>query len=243
MTYFWPKKKTMPRFSFYFINLFAVALLLFVTGCATPVQNYQPESIAISEPPLNSTSTSQVGDNMLNQGKYQVQEVLYLATSQKVSWAYELSAGNFKKMGEDEAGEFFLPGAGQDGGTIQKAAIADPWKAVMLKKVQPNLCVVTAFNVAACTNSQGLERKKQQVLTQDAFQQTLIYSGRVGNKINVGYREFSNNLARPAFNNNVEYDLSESKLIGYKGAQIEVLEATNQMIRYRVLKNFNPASR
>jgi hypothetical protein len=77
----------------------------------------------------------------------------------------------------------------------------------------------------------------------DSFQQTLIYSGKVGNKINIAYREFSNNIARPAFNNNVEYDLSESKTIAYKGSQLEILEATNQSIKFKVIKNFNTALR
>lgn len=80
-------------------------------------------------------------------------------------------------------------------------------------------------------------------LHRDSFQQTLLYSGKVGNKINIGYREFSNSLARPAFNNNVEYDLSESKTIAYKGAQLEILEATNQHIKFRLIKNFNSAVR
>ena len=61
----------------------------------------------------------------------------------------------------------------------------------------------------------------------------------MGNKINIGYREFSSNSARPAFNNDVEYDLNESKQIGYKGALLEVIKATNQDITYKVLKNFN----
>jgi hypothetical protein len=88
----------------------------------------------------------------------------------------------------------------------------------------------------------NFERVKKPILTHDSFQQTLIYSGKVGNKINIGYREFSNNLARPAFNNNVEYDLSDSAVIGYKGAQLEIIEATNQYIKYRVFRNFNSAS-
>ena len=75
----------------------------------------------------------------------------------------------------------------------------------------------------------------------DGFQQTLLYSGRIGNKINISYREFSNNVARPAFNNDVEYDLGESMTIGYKGAEIEIIEATNRMIKYRVIRNFNKA--
>lgn len=77
------------------------------------------------------------------------------------------------------------------------------------------------------------------VSSENSFQQTLLYNGRVGDKINIGYRESSGNMARPAFNNEVEYDLSESKTIGYKGARIEVIEATNQSIKYRVLSNFN----
>ena len=64
----------------------------------------------------------------------------------------------------------------------------------------------------------------------------------MGTKVNIGYREFSASLARPAFNNNVEYDLSESRVVGYKGAQLEILEATNQHIKYKVLRNFNGAA-
>ena len=49
-------------------------------------------------------------------------------------------------------------------------------------------------------------------------------------------------MARPAFNNNVEYDLSESPIIGYKGAKLEIIEANNQFVRYRVIENFNKAT-
>ncbi|MCV5978658.1 hypothetical protein OFO29_40580, partial [Escherichia coli] len=57
-------------------------------------------------------------------------------------------------------------------------------------------------------------------------------------KINFSYREFSNDMARPAFNNEAEYDLSESNQIGYKGAVIDVLEADNTKITYRLIRNF-----
>ena len=61
----------------------------------------------------------------------------------------------------------------------------------------------------------------------------------MGSRLRIGYREFSGDLARPAFNNDVEYDLTESSVIGYKGARIEVIEATNEHIRYRVIRTFN----
>ena len=52
----------------------------------------------------------------------------------------------------------------------------------------------------------------------------------------------SANMARPAFSNAVEYDLSASTLIGYQDAQLEIVEATNTSITYRVLRNFNTAT-
>ena len=42
-----------------------------------------------------------------------------------------------------------------------------------------------------------------------------------------------------AFSNDVEYDLSVSNIIRYKGAEMEILSADNMKISYKVLKNFN----
>jgi hypothetical protein len=72
----------------------------------------------------------------------------------------------------------------------------------------------------------------------DSLQQTLLYNGKIGNRITLAYRELQNNLARPAFNNSVEYDLSESTIIGYKGARIEIIKATNTEITYRIITGF-----
>jgi hypothetical protein len=70
-------------------------------------------------------------------------------------------------------------------------------------------------------------------------QKTLIYSGKIGDRITLGYREFKNDIARPAFSNDVAYDLSESTVLGYKGARLEVLKATNTEITYKVIAGFN----
>lgn len=101
--------------------------------------------------------------------------------------------------------------------------------------------IVTIFNVHVDSKGNGnVSRVKLPTLAHNSFQQTLIYSGRIGDRITLGYREFSNNMARPAFNNDVEYDLNESKIVGYKGARVEVIKATNQEIKYKVLSNFIP---
>jgi hypothetical protein len=220
---------------------FALVFAFLLGGCATPKYNYSPRSISISEPPIGSVTVVRIGDTMLRQGKYREHDALNLRAIRQVSWAYTLHPGYYLKDGEDEQAEYYSPGRGEDGGRVEKAGIADPWKSVMAKKAAPELCVVTVFNISVCKVVQDVERTKHPVLAQDSFQQTLIYNGRVGSKINVGYREFSQNMARPAYNNNVEYDLNESTRIGYKGAELEVTEATNQHIKFRMLRNFNDA--
>jgi hypothetical protein len=224
-------------------TIFYLGIMALLSACATPKFNYAPLIASISEPPINSVNLSQVGDTLLRQGNYTEHDAIYLVTEARSSWAYTIYPGYYLKHGDDEVGEYYLPSSGDEGGRVDKAALADPWKSVMAKKERPILCVVTVFNVAACGDETGFERRKKAILTQDSFQQTLIYSGKVGNKINISYREFSGSIARPAFNNNVEYDLSDSSIIGYKGAKIEVIEATNQHIKYKVLRNFNDAKR
>ncbi|EJI85939.1 hypothetical protein AEST_10210 [Alishewanella aestuarii B11] len=46
-------------------------------------------------------------------------------------------------------------------------------------------------------------------------------------------------MARAAFSTDVEYDLNESNIIGYAGARLEVISATNTEITYKVLKHFS----
>ena len=215
-------------------------VVLALSGCAIPVSNYVPTSRDISEPPTGAVAVSNVGDEMLKQGRFSEHDALVLSIESKVGWSYTLSPGVYLKRGQDQENQYFMPGPPPDGGHVDKAPLADPWRAIAVRSSEPGACIVTASNLVVCSPI-PYTIEKRAVLTQNSFQQTLIYSGKSGNKINIGYREFSNNAARPAFSNNVDYDLSESKLIGYKGAQLEVIEATNQLIRYRVIRNFNAA--
>jgi len=218
--------------------LLAGVLGLGLAGCATPKYNYQAIPQNVSKPPINSINEAHVGDKMLEQGIFLEREALYVPKMTKHS-GYTFSEGYYLKVGEDAKGSYFqainmIP----NGGNLQKNIIVDPFKAVMLDS-KGEICIITIFNAKACTEDHQAKLSKIGVAADNSFQQTLIYSGKVGNKINIGYREFSSNLARPAFNNDVEYDLSDSKQIGYKGALLEVIDANNQSIKYKVIKNFN----
>ncbi|MDN5644392.1 MAG: hypothetical protein L0G67_03415 [Acinetobacter sp.] len=216
-----------------------LGLGLVLGGCATPKYNYQATPQNISKPPIGTSNKAFVGDKMLEQGVFLEREALYVPTSFKHS-GYTVSEGYYLKTGEDKKGSYFKPlNMIPNGGNVQKNFINDPFQAVMLN-TENQICIVTTLNVKSCSKQEHAARLSTVGIAADnSFQQTLIYSGKVGNKINIGYREFSSNLARPAFNNDVEYDLNESRVIGYKGALLEVIDANNQSIQYKVLKNFN----
>jgi len=72
----------------------------------------------------------------------------------------------------------------------------------------------------------------------------LLYSGRAGDILNIKYREYhkdrfatdASSYIRPAFAQEVQYDLKVSDVIMFKQWTIRVIEADNQMIRFVVLK-------
>lgn len=71
--------------------------------------------------------------------------------------------------------------------------------------------------------------------TEDSFKEELIYTGRTGNTIRVSYREYKENFARPAFYQDLTYDLGESDVIVFRNYRIRVIQATNQYIRFNVI--------
>jgi len=216
------------------VSIFGIGL----TGCVSPKYNYQATPQNVSKPPINSVNDAYIGDKMLEQGIFIEREALFIAKTKKFG-GYTFSEGYYLKVGEDVKGSYFQAiNMISNGGNLQKNMIVDPFKAVMLDS-KNEVCVITVFNAKVCSENSDAKISKIGIAADNSFQQTLIYSGKVGNKINVSYREFSSNVARPAFNNDVEYDLSESKQIGYKGALLEVIDANNQSIKYRVLRNFN----
>ena len=70
------------------------------------------------------------------------------------------------------------------------------------------------------------------------FKQEFIYNGKIGTGLKFTYREFADNTARPAFMQDLQYDLAESNIIGFRGLRIEILNATNMNIKYKVINQF-----
>ena len=67
------------------------------------------------------------------------------------------------------------------------------------------------------------------------WKEELIYTGKSGSTIGVTYREYANDFARPAFFQDLRYDLDDSRIIVFRKWRMRVLDANNQHIRFVVL--------
>lgn len=69
-----------------------------------------------------------------------------------------------------------------------------------------------------------------------SYKQELIYNGKSKDTIKISYREYRNDMARPAFFQDLTYDLLESREIAFRDLRIVVIEATNSAITFSVKK-------
>lgn len=219
------------------LSLFSLVL----SACNTMKYNYVAETKQISYPDLNVVTKTFIGDDMVRQGTAALKDVIHFPQTTVVSRGvdFTIPAGEYSKVGEDQKYLFFGLNELNSGLTVRKSTFADIPAGIRTNKKDNELCIVTISGGSLCNSDASFFYQKKNVTYQNSFQQILIYNGKVGNKINIGYKEFNNDFARPAFSNNVEYDLSESKIIRYKGAELEIIKATNQFIEYKVYSNFN----
>ena len=76
------------------------------------------------------------------------------------------------------------------------------------------------------------------VESESNFMQELIYDGRVGSSLKFVYREFSDDIYRPAFIQYIQYDYSDSSIIEIKDLQFEIIDATSDELTYKLIRNF-----
>jgi len=212
-------------------------LTWFFEACATSVpitQNIEN----ISYPELNVVTTKSIGDILLSQGfrtTYPAIEILqdikgpmgggniikgiYIGVSREGNNVIYKPKPNDAIMNE-AVGVFFLAYS-SDGLNIA-------WRGGFGNLVKGKRIEKDYYNETATT-----------IETSSDFQQTLIYTGKEGNIIKATYREFSGNLARPAFTVDVTYDLKDSDIIAFRGARLQIIQAANTSIQYKVLSNFN----
>lgn len=218
------------------MNLFALLLLVMLTGCAATIErNYQPTREDIVSPPLNEVREAGIGDDVVRRRVSAIYDAVFVPENLVMGQgSYTIRPGLYRKIGQNDDGEFFSPWGGAEGGQVVKISLVDDAEALVLRS-NGKLCVLSVTELFACGQAGGFERVKR--AEPGGSDEALFYNGRIDKRIRLGHRSLSRD--RPSTSNNIEYDLEESNVIAYRGAQIEVLEATSRSIRYRVLRIFD----
>ena len=146
-----------------------------------------------------------------------------LLTPDQVWVAYYTRGDNYIVTSKDYA----YPGVGIEIKPNGELGNEKPWTGKMRKKRQKKWEV---------PDSQlFIPLKGYPIEKEGSFKAELIYSGITKNIIYISYREFIDNMARPAFYQELRYDLSESDLITFRSLKIKVLEANNARIKFQVI--------
>jgi hypothetical protein len=82
--------------------------------------------------------------------------------------------------------------------------------------------------------------KSEQIVSRgDSFKYELLYQGSSNNSLKLAYREYLNDFARPAYFQDVTYDLkTKPTIVTFRTVRIEVIDADNNELVYRILSGF-----
>ena len=192
-------------------------------------------------PPLNIESTAPVGEEILHQGEVYQRAAIHLSEEIKFGkdGAYALTPGYYVRASESIGWEYYAPADGPDAGSVTKAPGAITLQGSFhYSNDGKTIGLITNFYQAVNTEAKGITRTTRPSLARDAIQRTLVYGGKTGTKIKLGYREIWKNITRPAGDAFVEHDLANSKVVEFNGARIEVIKATDKSIQYRITRAF-----
>jgi hypothetical protein len=232
-----------------------LSLILFFAGCSTKLdklERVQAQRLKILSPDLNKSVVSELGDTLVDQGYSSTRtaiNVLQDSNADYVAWNIFLGKGLYAGMLKDKKYIYYFPVDAEvrlsswsvsdgfaDGHEVGIAVPADTSEVYLL----PWVNLTGSPEIAKFREGSPQYELTGATETQTAsFRQQIIYNGRVGNNLKFIYREFSNNQARAPFTQEVQYDLTESSTIGFKGVRIEVIEASNTQLEYKVLSHFN----
>ncbi len=190
-------------------------------------------------PAIDAESTVDVGESIVSatlKGMKPAIKLLEKIENFKVSLVFgtkiiNIPAGTFTYYGENSSGVFYNALSGYI--YLPK----DQSKTNMVCYV-PDAAIICE-PIPSLADDVNMQKTQVDFYPKAALTKQLVYTG--GNKkaITLTYREFINDLARPAFSQELKYDISEDNVIGFKGARFEVLGASNIEIKFKVLKHLN----
>ena len=199
----------------------------------------QPEPIYT--PAVGNVSTVSLGDRMMFQAYGYNVDCIAPAVTKSTSFSLsmstlELRAGE-KMCGDAEGTNLFRP----DYKIISGSGGQFDYTVVEVKKRNGSSDLCMSGYTSYCLNYLGneIERVTEFKSAMNSLQRTIEYMGRDGDVVTFLYTEFKDGMARSAFNREFVVDLTKGSTMNFKGAVVEIINATNTSLEYRVDKYFN----
>lgn len=211
----------------------ALAMLI-----APPSVAQVPEARLVAMPAVGAESQAEVGETMVSVAKVEtIPSIVTAKTYAKSGLTVPpgvYSLASYNAAGRYYRGDGYLPH--RTFGLSQPATTGGIW--VPTGSAAPQIYWdgdfgPVRYKVPGITFTVGPAREKASALS---FKRELIYSGVSGGVVRISYREFSGDLARPAFTQELTYDLADGDEIGFRGARFRVVKATNTTIHYVVIR-------
>ena len=219
----------------------AALLSIFLTAQAVSATNTLYEQVRHNIPLIGASAEVYLGDRMLTQ---QVGEWKECITPKKTYSRSMMGVTALYKAGEPICklqlkDKYYSPSYNNWG---DEGRFLVSWKG---KRDKYKLCLIQSGFASGCIKKLSEDAVKSGetfIYAENSFQQSVEYAGKSGNILKFNYSEFINGFARQSFTREFQVDLSEGKIAAYKGAIIEILEATNVQIKYKVIRNFSSDS-
>lgn len=226
--------------------MLVVATLTLLTGCVVPPLISQPKSSderirsEFFEPKVGVLAKREVGESLLRRGissvtRTSVVTVLDVASStMDLGHTLNVAAGTTGPLQYRSDNSLPMMCARTNGAIIaclvdtDKDGLFDQSMFASRDKYFP-LAAPVRYKIAST----------ERVVEDSAdFHVDVLYQGLTKGEVKISFREFKGGLARPAFTQDVSYELEKdgTTIIAFKGMRIKVLKATSMDISYVVEK-------
>ena len=231
---------------------FILSILIGVTGCAN-VQSVDTRTYGqVYEetiPTVGATATMTLGDTLIQQSIVTRAPGIHLLAPYRTEWVR--NSGDRAWPFTFEAGTTLVQTAIYQGVPIYSGAsvggmldtsgnqLGSPYGIGVLDDGSVRYVMVLGGVIEETPGRQVAHEAVDAIaVSPDNFRQEFIYSGRDTDSLLFTYREFSGDMIRPAFTQNVTYSVSEGSVVAFKNLQLDIISAGNTEIEYRILNGF-----
>jgi hypothetical protein len=214
--------------------IFALLLIITLNYCSS-TSTITSQIKFYKTPELNIISEEEIGETIFTDRYEEINKSIYLNKEIETNWnltKFKLDRGYYPLSSENN--EYFFY-------TINEYPLK---KGFAENKKTGEIKLYADGGYGFITKDyQGIDYVKKDYVNYDkcssCFRKEFIFNGKSENNLKFIYREYSDNMLRPAFTQELQYDLRDGNIIGFKGLRIEVINANNTSIRYKIIKYFD----